>query len=444
MVSKIVESTNIKGKIASKILETLGNDFTYPAYNQSNEQLVEKKASADEIVESLDAEETLNSLIRSVLELGHAEKWNFSKVNETFVEKTINSLLADEKAAKKIMFQLVHLFNYGLQDIIASNKETIESYGESQAAETLDKLLNLAVATDNIIREAENRSASGLEYIEKLRESMRNLLVIKQATEIELEEAEHYLNILTKKEYVEIGKKFFSFVENVIKKTDFKEKIADMIVNKLGKDFTYPAYDESTGEVKEKHVAPIDILENLDNKNATELLARLVFELGNSQAWDFSKIDEAFIKRVINQLLSTEKTAEKIMLQIVHLFNYELEGVLENNKDLINADEEHDVVPPIIGELTKSSVAIDNIIREAENRSASGLDYIEKLRESMRNLLVIKQATEIGPGNVEKYIGILTNRKKEFEKIFGAHKEDSELKKGLKDANRDKDLSMFG
>ncbi len=216
---------------------------------------------------------------------------------------------------------------------------------------------------------------------------------------------------------IEISKELFSFVSSVVEKTNLEGELAKMLLKELGDSFTYPAYDESSGKVVEKHPDIANVIEAINKDNATELTTQLVFELGHAEEWYSSKVDNAKIEDIIGKLLKEEKTAKRMMFQLAHLFDYELEGVLQSNKELME-DEEDNSAPNILDKLIRWCIALDTTIRYAENRQASSIDYNKLLMDSMRNLFIIKQATEIHINEVAYYLDIVTKDNKKLNEVF--------------------------
>ncbi len=258
---------------------------------------------------------------------------------------------------------------------------------------------------------------------------------------------EKNVSVEVTKEEIPLDQKFFSKVLDMVKQVNLEGKLVDKLLKSLGEDFTYPSYDESSAEVKEMHPKAEHIIEAVGESGVTPFLASLVLGMGHVESWDIEKMTDAEVQEKINPLME-EKSMERMMLQFMHMFNYELQGTIAHAQKAISSmeEDEESETDSSEGELFHAlmgwSIATDNSIRKAINRQAKGIDYSKRLRDSMRSLLTINQATEITPYEAWSYLDLATRGRKGLNEFFKDADGDSDDFKAM--ARKNSNDRMFG
>ncbi len=223
-------------------------------------------------------------------------------------------------------------------------------------------------------------------------------------------------------EEIHADQKLFSSVLDMVKQANLEGKLVSSLLNMLGKDFTYPSYDETNAETKEVHPVAEQILEAINGHEVNSFLANMILEINHVLNLEIEKMSNSQMHEQISSLFEERLIGETI-LPFVHMFSYELQGVISEAQRSVSAmdwDEESSgsLESDLFHALMGWCITTDNAIRKADNMKSRGMDYSNRLRESMRNLLTINQAMGIIPYEVRDYLDSATKGRKGLNELF--------------------------
>lgn len=234
---------------------------------------------------------------------------------------------------------------------------------------------------------------------------------------------------------VPADQQLLSSISSVANEIKLESRAVDLLLKSLGKDFTYPAYDRLKAETAEKRVSVEHIIELLGD-DADVFVAGLVLGLGSAEHWEMGKMGEAQLKEAINGLFESNE-AMKMAMAMMHFMDYELRSrITEAQKSMSYMAFDDEFEAPEVDTyymLMGLCISAKTDISKAGNRYARDMDYTDRLRRGMRNLLIVDQATEITPYEAWDYLKEATKDNRRFSEFFskaGAERE------GLKDAMR--------
>ncbi len=199
-----ITEMKLDGKVADMLIGLLGDDFTYPDYDQYASKTSEKRINAERITDAFGKKEMDKFLAGLVVGTGELEHWEIGKMDRAQLHKAISTLLEGEDAGK-ITLAMAHMLGYELQNEIIEAHRSMQRMGsmmdddENEEDDTdmpemgfYRKLMSWCISVEASLSKADDRCARGMDYSKRFRQSFRDLLIIDQAVEITPYEAESY------------------------------------------------------------------------------------------------------------------------------------------------------------------------------------------------------------------------------------------------------------